>query len=273
MTDELPHVKQALVLGGGLVGFKAAYSLLRRGIDVTMLIRSGYPLSMQADEKAGEMILYELVHHGLKVRTGVEPTYFEGKKKVKRAYLSDGTDVSCDMVIIGKGVIPALSFIPSDKIKTDSGIMVNSYMETNIPGIFAAGDVAETFDIVRKNPRVNAIFPEAVSQGRIAGINMAGRQMAYKGSLSRNVIRIFNMDVMTGGIVNPPDNDSSYQIITDFNPRLKTYRKLVFQENKLVGMILVNKIEQGGILLSLIQSEMPVTISQSGFFKIQAISL
>jgi len=275
MINELPDVKNALVIGGGLVGFKAAYSLLHRGIDVTMLIRSEYPLSMQVDEKAGMMILDELVRHGLKVKTGVESTDFEGKKKVKRAYLSDGTNVSCDMVIIGKGVIPALSFIPRDKIKTDSGIMVNSYMETNISGIFAAGDVAETYDIVRKNPRVNAIFPEAVSQGRIAGINMAGKKMAYKGSLGRNVIRIFDMDVMSGGIVNPPVNDSSYQIITDFNPRLKTYRKLVFRENKLVGMILVNKIEQGGILLSLIQSEMPVTISRaallnSGYFSLNA---
>jgi len=263
MTDELPDVKNALVIGGGLVGFKAAYSLLRRGIDVTMLIRSGYPLSMQVDEKAGSIISDELLRHGLRVKTGVEPTGFEGKKKVKRAYLSDGTDVACDMVIIGKGVNPAVSFIPRNKIKTDSGIMVNSYMETNIPGIFAAGDVAETYDIVRKNPRVNAIFPEAVSQGQIAGVNMTGREMAYKGSLSRNVIRIFDTDVMTGGIVNPPDNDSSYQIITDFNPRLKTYRKLVFHEDKLVGMILVNKIEHGGILLSLIQSELPVRIPKS----------
>lgn len=262
MLKVLPDVKNALVLGGGLVGFKAAYGLISRGINVTMLIRSGYPLSMQVDDIAGKMILDELVSHGLKVRLGAEVTAFDGNKNVKTAYLSDKSSIECDMVVIGKGVLPALSFVPQKRIKVDLGIMVNENMETSVPGIFAAGDVAEYTDIARLCPWVNAIWPEAVFQGRIAAANMAGRPANYKGSLGRNVIRIFGMDIMSGGLVNP-DNDSGCVVISKKNIKNNTYKKFIFRDDILVGMVLVNDIEQGGILLSLIQNQVPVKISRN----------
>jgi nitrite reductase (NADH) large subunit len=266
MLAALPTVRKALVLGGGLVGFKASYGLLRRGIEVTMLIRSGYPLSMQVDPEAGRMIWNELKAHGLDVRLGVEATAFEGKDTVTKADLSDGTLLSCDMVVIGKGVFPARGFIPKDKIKVDAGIVVDEHMETSAPGVFAAGDVAESIDIARKTPWVNAIWPEAVAQGRIAGINMAGRRTAYKGSLSRNVIRIFGMDVMTAGLITPPEAEG-FDILNVRDSRAKTYRKLVFRGDRLVGMVMVNGIEQGGLLMSLIQSETPVRAPREALLK------
>lgn len=261
MNDLLPNARKALVLGGGLVGFKAAYSLLRRGLHVTVVIKSAYPLAMQADETAGKMILDELSKHGLEVKIGAEVSGFEGKRRVESAYLSDGTEIPCDIVVIGKGVLPALAFVPRDKIEVNLGITVNPNMETSVPGIFAAGDVAESLDIARKTRRVNAIWPEAVVQGRVAGMNMAGHSFAYKGSLSRNVIRIFDLDVMTGGIVNP--RDTRYETICFSDPRRKIYRKLVFRGDILAGTVMVNAIEQGGILLSLIQSEMAVRMPKS----------
>jgi NAD(P)H-nitrite reductase large subunit len=255
----LPRTKKALVLGGGLVGFKAAYGLLRRGLKVTMLIRSDHPLSMQVDEQAGKMILEELRDHGLEVQVGVEVTAFEGNRQVRSAHLSDGQEIECDMVVIGKGVLPALDFVPRDKIEVDLGIMVNQFMETTVPGIFAAGDVAEWIDVARNTRWVNAIWPEAVTQGRIAAMNMAGRAVPYNGSLSRNVIRIFGLDVMAGGMVQPP-SEPQYSVVSALDRRGNTYRKLVFDEERLVGMVMVNAIEQGGILLSLIHSQTPVTV-------------
>jgi nitrite reductase (NADH) large subunit len=161
--------------------------------------------------------------------------------------------------VIGKGVLPSLSFVPRDRIKVDLGIMVDEHLETTSPGIYAAGDVAEYVDIARKTPWVNAIWPEAVNQGRLAGMNMAGRSVAFKGSLSRNVIRIFDVDVMTCGLVNPPD-DSDHQVISEINPRKNLYRKLVFKNDTLVGMVMVNQIDQGGLFAALIQSETPIRI-------------
>jgi nitrite reductase (NADH) large subunit len=235
--------------------------LLRRGIQVTMLIRSGYPLSLQVDERAGHMIQDELVKRGLEVRVETDVAGFDGNGKVERAHLTDGSEVSCDLVVIGKGVTPALAFVPREQIQVDLGILVDRHLQTTAPDIYAAGDVAESWDLARKTRWVNAIWPEAVAQGRIAGMNMAGRRVAYQGSLSRNVIRIFGLDVMTAGIVNPPA-DGGYETFTAADSHRRTYRKLVFHEDRLVGMTLVNAIEQGGVLVALIQAETPVKIAK-----------
>ena len=262
MEPVLKTAKNALVLGGGLVGFKAAYGLMKRGLHVVMLIKSGYPLAMQVDDIAGRMILDELVRHGLDVRVGSEVKAFEGDGKVQTALLSDGSTLPCDLVVVGKGVIPSLSFVPKDKIKVDLGIVVDEHLMSTAPDIYAAGDVAELVDIARNIPWVNAIWPEAVSQGRVAGMNMAGRPVKYTGSLGRNVIRIFDLDVMTCGIVNPTD-DEGFEIISRRDSKNGTYRKLVFKDNILAGMALVNDIDQGGILVSLIQSRVPVKINKN----------
>ncbi len=261
MLAAIPQAKKALVLGGGLVGFKAAYGLLQRGLDVTMLITSGYPLSLQVDETTGKLILDELRNNGLKVRVGISVEAFDGNGSVAGAHLSDGSHAACDMVVVGKGVLPALSFVPRDKIDIDLGILVNEQMETSAAGIFAAGDVAECVDVSRQTQWVNAIWPEAVTQGRLAGSNMAGRPVSYRGSLSRNVLRILKLDVMTMGLVNPPESPE-YEAIATLNSRSRTYRKLVFRENKLCGAVLVNAIEQGGILMGLIQNEIPINVPQ-----------
>ena len=259
MLTSLPSAKKALVLGGGLVGFKAAYGLLRRGLQVTMLIRSGYPLSLQVDETAGKLILDELIRHGLDVRVNVAVEAFDGNGKVQSARLSDGSRLDCDMVVIGKGVLPAHSFVPNDRIDIDLGIMVDKHMATSVEGIYAAGDVAEFIDVARNIRWVNAIWPEAVSQGRIAGLNMVGRQVGYKGSLSRNVIRIFDMDIMTGGVVNPPDEET-YETTVFMDAHQKIYRKLIFKDAVLIGVVMVNAIEQGGVLISAMHSRVPIRI-------------
>ncbi|HSO67509.1 MAG TPA: FAD-dependent oxidoreductase [Desulfatirhabdiaceae bacterium] len=266
MLMEIGSARHALVLGGGLVGFKAAYSMMRRNIPVTMLISSEYPLSMQVDDVAGRMILDKLKSNGLTVRTGIDAVAFEGDGIVREAHLSDGSILPCDRVIVGKGVRPAVGFIPTDRIPVDLGVLVNTNLQTGIPGIYAAGDVAECTDRVRQRPWINAIWPEAVMQGRIAGMNMAGRPVAYPGSLGRNVIRIFDLDVMTAGIVNP-ENDRQYQTFNRIQPRIPIYRKFVLEDNRLVGFILINRIETGGNLVSLIQRQLPLTDSDMGLLK------
>lgn len=266
MLTDISTARHALVLGGGLVGFKAAYGLMRRNIPVTMLIRSEYPLSMQVDDIAGGMILDRLKANGLTVRTGIDALAFEGDSRVREAHLSDGSVLACDRVIVGKGVRPAVGFIPKDRIPVDLGVLVNTNMETGIPGIYAAGDVAECIDRVRQCPWINAIWPEAAMQGRVAGMNMAGRTVSYPGSLGRNVIRIFDLDVMTAGLINP-EPDDGYQIYSRIEPRLPVYRKFVLKDNRLLGFILINRIETGGRLVSLIQRQFPLSASEMGILK------
>lgn len=258
-VEALAGARRAVVLGGGLVGFKAAYGLLRRGLAVTMLITSGYPLSMQVDPVAGKMILDELVRHGLTVEVGVSVSAFEGNGSVQGAVTDAGTRLACDLVIIGKGVLPVRDFVPKEKIAVDLGIVVDQFLETGVPGIFAAGDVAESVDIARGCRWVNALWPEAASQGRVAGLNMTGRRVAYPGSLGRNVMRIFDLDVLTVGLANPPD-DAGCRILQTGGATNGLYRRLVLKDGILVGAVLINRIEQGGVLRALIENRVPIRL-------------
>ncbi len=255
----LDGARQAVVLGGGLVGFKAAYGLLKRGLAVTMLITSGYPLSMQVDETAGRMILDELVRHGLTVQVGVSVCAFEGNGSVRSAVTDAGTRLPCDIVIIGKGVLPCRTFIPEEQIEVDLGVVVDEYLQTTAPGIYAAGDVAEMVDIARGCRWVNALWPEAAGQGRVAGLNMAGREVGYPGSLSRNVMRVFDLDVLTVGNVTPREG-SGYRIVQTGGDAPKYYRRLVLKDDLLVGAVMINRIEQGGVLRSLIENRIPIRL-------------
>jgi nitrite reductase (NADH) large subunit len=255
----LDGARRAVVLGGGLVGFKAAYGLLRRGLSVTMLITSGYPLSMQVDQTAGHMILDELVRHGLTVEVGVTVCAFEGNGSVRATVTDAGTRLPCDIVIIGKGVLPCRTFIPKGEIEVDLGVLVDEYLQTSVPGIYAAGDVAEMVDIARGCHWVNALWPEAAGQGRVAGLNMAGRPVAYPGSLSRNVMRVFGLDVLTVGNANP-ENNAGCRVIQSGGASHRYYRRLVLKEDLLVGAVLINRIEQGGVLRSLIENRIPIRL-------------
>ena len=257
----LPEARRGLVLGGGLVGFKAAYALLKRGLAVTMLITSDYPLSMQVDKAAGKMILDELRALGLKVEVGTTVVAFEGKKKVEAAVTTTGERIPCDLVVVGKGVLPAHGYVSKGEINIDYGIRVDEYLETSVSGIYAAGDVAELIDIARRHRWVNAIWPEAAMQGRIAGLNMGGRPVAYPGSLSRNVMRVVNLDVLTIGLANELQPGNGHTTLTRFDARHKTYRRLVFNADRLVGVVMINHIEQGGVLHALIKNRIPVRFS------------
>ena len=88
---------------------------------------------------------------------------------------------------------------------------------------------------------------------------MAGRQVTYPGSLSRNVMRVFGLDVLTLGDANPRDT-SGYEIVQAGGPTSTTYRRLVIKENRLVGAVFINEIEQGGILRALIESQTPLRL-------------
>jgi NAD(P)H-nitrite reductase large subunit len=255
----LGEARRALVLGGGLVGFKAAYGLLKQGLSVTMLITSNYPLSMQVDGQAGKLIRDTLVAHGLEVKAGISVTAFEGKGRVAAAQTDAGETLACDLVIIGKGVRPACDYLPSAEIEIDLGVVVDEYLKTSAAEIYAAGDVAEARDLARNCPWVNAIWPEAAVQGRIAGLNMAGRAVRYPGSLSRNIMRVFDLDVMTLGLANA-DGVEGVRVLRAGGPANGWFRSLVLREDTLVGATLINKVEQGGILRALIEHRGPLRL-------------
>ena len=261
MLEVMPEVRSSLIIGGGLVGLKAAHALNRRGISVTMVEKLDHPLPLVTDRKCGYAVLRSLEAMGIALRMSVTVAAFEGNGRVSEALLYDGSRVSCDLVVLAAGSTPAVPSIKEGRIRMGRGILVDDFLETDEKGIYAAGDVAEAMEVISGQKKVNAIWPVAAEQGVVSGMNMVGRNVPYQGAIGRNVVRIGDLDMLSGGLINPPP-EGSYEILENEDLRRKTYRKLLFEEDVLKGLVMLNRIEKAGVLLSLMKRRMPITVSK-----------
>ncbi|RLB21114.1 MAG: NAD(P)/FAD-dependent oxidoreductase [Deltaproteobacteria bacterium] len=269
ISQAAKSAKAAVVIGGGLVGLKAAHALRKRGLKVTIVEKLSYLLPFIADGRGGELVQREAENMGIEVITSAQVSGFEGGPRISGVFLEGATTITCQIVVVAAGVRPALSFVDPNQVQVCNGLVVNEFLETSAEGIYAAGDVAEVMDLVRGENRLVPIWPEAASQGRVAGINMVGFRKAYEGAMARNVLRFEGIDLLSGGLIGP-DNGMNLRIIEYEDRRAGTYRRFVLNGDRLVGVVMVNKIEQGGVVLSLIKRraalKIPDRLLQSPYF-------
>ena len=116
------------------------------------------------------------------------------------AVLADGTVLPCCMAIIGKGVVPNVEFLRDAEIRLNQGIVVDDHMATNLPAVWAAGDVAEPVDALRGKNAPSALWPSAVEGGRVAGANMAGVPQVHGGALQMNSVELLGVRVVSAGV-------------------------------------------------------------------------
>ena len=244
----LPGVKRVAVLGGGLIGMKAAYALSRRRLKVHVIVKSSHIFSQMLDRESSDIMREHLVKNGIEISTGLEAVRIDGDERVKGIELDDGNRLDCQLVIIGKGVSPNIGFAKG-AIAANTGILTDERMAADKPGIYAAGDVSETFDLFERKRAINAIWPAAVRQGRIAALNMAVETAHYEGSYGMNSVDFFDLPVISFGLISPPDSTFEELIQADFNRSI--YRKVIVKDDRIFGGIFINDIARHGILLHL----------------------
>lgn len=258
---------RAVVVGGGMVGMKATEAFLKRGLAVDLVISSGRVLSQAMEAEGAELVAVLLREEGVVIHFHEDIASIEGNhtEGVTSVTLKSGTRIPCDIVVVAKGVSPRAELarqIPG--VRVNRGVVVDRFLGTGLPGVYAAGDVAEAWDIARGVARVNAIWPNAVEQGRVAGINMAraalaggaagvgcGRQ-AYRGAMAMNSLQIGRVPVMAMGFSNPPVDAEGVQGASWFSRDRSAYRRLVFERGVLVGAVLIGDTEGAGLLRWLI---------------------
>ncbi len=253
--------KRAAVIGAGSIGVESCISLKRRGIDVTLVEQLGHVLPTVFDNYAASIIRKRIEDLGIKVITGEKAVRFHGNGAVS-SMSTEQRDIDCDQVIISIGVTPNTELARSAGLEIGElgGIQVNDRMRTSAAGVFAAGDVVETNDIALDKKSINAIWPCAIEQGYIAGLNMAGKNVSYPGSLRMNSIGNFiGQPAVSIGMVNAPtetggvEAGEAYQEVTRTSK--DTYRKLVLKGKRIVGAILVGDTQKAGILGVLIKKQ------------------
>lgn len=248
---------KAVIVGGGLIGFKAAEGLHELGVDVTIVELADRILSAILDCEGATIVSQRLKDDGIKIITGTTVDKVLGDEYVKGVLLKNGQELEADNLIIAIGVIPNVDVVKNTSINVNRGILVDSTMKTNVDDVYAAGDVAEGYDMLIKSNRVVPIWPNAYMQGEIAGHIMLNIDKNFKGIFPMNSIGYKDTFMITAGIINPPEDDFEVLIKLDYDK--KAYKKLVLKENKLKGFILINDIDRAGIFTGFIKNETDIT--------------
>jgi nitrite reductase (NADH) large subunit len=256
---KVKQARKVVVLGGGLIGMKAACALRECGLETKVVVRSNRVLSQMIDEEASQIIRRRLLENKIEVLTETDVVEIETQKSNLTAVKTDqGETIPCELLIVAKGVQPNTELIQDTNIKKRLGIETNPFMQTNHENIFAAGDVAETLDITTEEYAVNAMWTCAVQQGQLAGLNMVGRREAYDGAVGMNSLNISGIPLISYGITYPKDT-ARYQMLVQDRRESNVYRKIILEDHRIKGIILLGKIEKAGVLLSLIQQRADVS--------------
>jgi len=180
IKEWLSFAKKAVIIGGGFIGCEVASVLASKNIDTTILELTPHLLSRVLDEEMSIFIENFLKSKGVKIITNSSAIKIIGEDgKVKAVQTNNGDVIEADMVLIGVGIIPNIELAKNAGIKTDNGIITNEYLETSVPDIYAAGDIALFYSpIFNKYLRVEH-YDVALRHGKVAGKNMAGKKETF----------------------------------------------------------------------------------------------
>ena len=243
--------KKAVLIGGGLLGLEAARGLRVRGLDVTVVEFFPRLLPRQLDEKGGKVLQRLIEKIGIKVVLNAQSEEVMGGDKVAGLKLKDGRMVDCDLIIISAGITPRIELAKEAGISVNKGIVVNERFETNIKGIYAAGDCAEF------QGRIYGLWTASTEQGTIAGNNIAGVDTIYSGTTPSTTLKIVGIDLTSIGVVNP-EGEGFKELIREDGSN-EVYKKLVIKDGKIVGAILLGDTKDVRAVSKLIKNNVDVS--------------
>ena len=266
---------KVVLIGAGFIGSIILEALAGRKVDLTVIEMGDRMVPRMMDQTAGNMIKRWCESKGIKVHTSTSVTGVErattssqsGLKKVVSAItgskpqppahglkvsLSNGQTVEADLVISAAGVKPNMDFLTGSGVETDLGILINHHMQTSVPEIYAAGDVAQGRDFSSGEYQVHAIQPTAADHGRTAAQNMAGIETYFEGSFNMNVLDTVGLISSSFGLWMGIDGGDNCEAVDEANFR---YLNLQFQDDIMVGATSLGLTQHVGVLRGLIQGK------------------
>ena len=260
------RTSRVVVIGAGLIGLKAAEALSYHADEVLVLELAPRILPAVLDAE-GAGILQELIKdHGITCMPGVSADELLGEGDlVTGARLTNGEEVACDMVVAAVGVRPNSSLAVNAGAEAGRGLICDETLQTSLPDVYAAGDLVQVTDVLDGAQRPLALWPNAMHQGKLAGLHMVGSSEAepYEGSFAVNAVDFFEASLLTAGVINPAeDSGCDVKVVAEGS----RYAKFVTRNGALVGYILLNRPCNAGIYTSLIESQTPLDALGEGLF-------
>lgn len=251
MFETAKKYKKAVVIGGGLLGLEAARGLLNLNMEVSVVHSNKILMNRQLDETGGIMLQKELQQQGMKFLLGKNTEKILGKERVTGLRFTDGSEESADLVVMAVGIKPNAAMAKKSGIEINRGILVNDFMETNIPNVYSVGECVEHRGI--SYGLVAPLYEQAaVLAKKLAGLETEG----YHGSVVSTKLKVSGVDVFSAGQYLDDVDTRAVRVQDEFGG---VYKKVVIRGGKVVGSVLFGDISDGARLFAMIRSGEDVT--------------
>jgi NAD(P)H-nitrite reductase large subunit len=243
---------RVLQIGAGFIGCIIMEALKARGVQLTVVEMGDRMVPRMMTPVAGTMIRNWCERQGVRVHVGTRVTAIRrsGSGAALAATLDSGDEIEAETLIVAAGVRPNVDFLRGSGIVCDNGVFVDATMQTNVAGVYAAGDVAAAIDFSTGVRGMNAIQPNAVDQARVAALNMAGRRVESHGNMALNVLDTLGLISSSFGQWWGEKGGQSAELVDEGAFR---YLCLQFHGEVLIGATSIGLTEGVGVLRGLVE--------------------
>lgn len=240
------EAQKAMIVGAGFIGMEIALLLRTLGVAVTQVEKTEQVMPGMLDGDTAELALKFMQDRGIEVRLQTKVVAFIGDDRAEGVKLESGESLDADVMVAATGVRPNLEFLEDSGVNHDWGITVDEYLHTNLEDVYAAGDVVEVPDLLTGETYVHAIFPNAVEQGNVVGLNLLGFDTRYEGAHRMNSLKHLDLPIMAAGL---KTGDEMLQ-----TRKYGNLRTIYLMDNQVVGFQLVGDIQTAGVLRALMNN-------------------
>ncbi|QHQ36861.1 nitrite reductase large subunit NirB [Algicella marina] len=237
---------KAVVIGGGLLGLEAAAGLALRGMEVSVVHLMGHLMERQLDEAAGYLLRKELVGRGIKIHCSANTRQVVGDGKVEGLELEDGTILPADIVVMAVGIRPSVALAKEAGLEIGRGLKVNDQLVTSDPDILALGECVE------HDGMVYGLVAPLYDMAKVLAKTLAGEHDAYRGSQISTKLKVTGVDLFSAGDF--ADGADREEIVFR-DPARGVYKRLVLQNDRIIGAVMYGDTADGSWFFGLIKDE------------------
>lgn len=236
MVEASKNYKNAVVIGGGLLGLEAAYGLKRNGMNVTVIHLADTLMERQLDEAAGYLLKSDLESRDIKILTEANTKELIGEDRVQAVRLADDTLIPADIVVMAVGIRPSIALAKEADLDCNRGIVVNDHLQTSDPDIFAVGECVE------HREQIYGLVAPLYEMGRALAGFMAGHNTSYKGSVTSTKLKVTGVELFSAGDFSGGEGTEDI-VLRD--ARRGVYKRLVIKDDRIIGAVLYGDVVDG----------------------------
>ncbi len=240
--------RKAIVIGGGLLGLEAARGIQNQGVAVTIVHLMDRLMDVQLDAVGGQFLKREIEKMGIEVLLNKNSSKVLGETKVEGILFKDGQIAPADMVVIACGIRPNVELAKKAGLKVNRGIVVNDWMETSDPSVFAVGECAE------HREKVYGLVAPLYEQGKVLAATITGNKgLVYEGSTLATKLKVMGIELFSAGDYR--DGEPEKEVISFQDHAFGVYKKLVLHQQRVVGTILIGDTSDANRFLEMMRKK------------------